>query len=581
MTSAQAARIIATLQAGLAHHDAGRLEPALKAYNAVLAADPNNRHALHFTGVALHQAGLNEKARPYLMRAAEQSPPAADVLNHLGVVCQALGDLPAAEDAYRRAIGIDALKSTAMANLLAMLSQSHPEEAFAIATEGLARHPDQNAWRETAASLANEIGRPEEGLALLDDGGPVLAGSANAAFQRSVALRYLDRLAESALWLKRTILLVPGNPNAYANLGVVQQRSGAFGRAVTSHRRALQLRPVDTSISANLGFSLLCAGQLEEGWDVAKARHETPAIKLTREGLPPAWTGGETRTLLVWSEQGLGDEMMFANCLGDLQQRLPDKTVVECEPRLRSLFQRSFPQIRFVDWLPRQPTLDNTSRVDFSGLVSGIGADSAISIGDLCPVLRLQISDFPKTGGYLTSDPDEALAWRSWLEGLGDGPKVGICWRSGAMTALRIRDRLYPEVADLAPVFALPGLTLISLQYDDVTTDLQEMEAIHGHAPVIPPGLDQRNEIDRVAALVAELDLVVSAGTAVNVIAGALGVPTVNFVAHPNWTFLGTGGAPWFPNTKVVVKGIERGWEAAMIEAAEQAQSMLDGKTGL
>ena len=580
MTDPRAAQVLATLQAGLAHHDAGRLGQALQAYNAVLAADPNNRHGLHFAGVALQQAGLNDKARPFLERAAEVAPTAPEILNHLGVVRQAVGDRAGAEAAFRRAVAIDATTSTAMMNLVALLSTDRPADAFAALREGLAKHPDQTTWRETAAALANDLDQPEVCVTLLDEGGEVLAGSANATFLRSVALRYMDKLRQSADWLRRTILLLPENPKAYANLGVVQQRSDQSEDAVLSLCRAHTIIPGDPSITSSLGMSLLAAGNLKEGWAVAKARHDTPEIRLDRLGLPPVWSGEDGHRVFVWSEQGLGDEIMFANCLVDLDRAKPGSVLVECEPRLRPLFARSFPAIRFTDWEPRQTAPDGTKRVDFAHLIAEYCMDRAIGLGDLCPLLRPTIADFPDAKGYLSADDEERERWRTWLAKFGGGPKVGFCWRSGAMTTLRTRGHLYPLIADLGAALALPETHLISLQYDDVSSDLAEMNERFRRSPHVPPKLDQRHDIDRVAALIAELDLVITAGTAVNALAGAMGVPTINFVAHPNWMMLGTRGTPWFPNTDVVCRGVDRSWSAAMEDVATTARRVLSSGGG-
>ena len=125
---------------------------------------------------------------------------------------------------------------------------------------------------------------------------------------------------------------------------------------------------------------------------------------------------------------------------------------------------------------------------------------------------------------------------------------VGLCWRSGLRNALR--DANYAPLADWAPILTLPGLRLINLQYDDCDAELAEAEKRFGIVVHRPP-LDLRNDLDGAAALTAALDLVVSAGTSVAEMAGALGSPVWRIGPAGDWTALGTGCRPWYPSMRL------------------------------
>ncbi|WP_255542550.1 hypothetical protein [Azospirillum sp. INR13] len=277
--------------------------------------------------------------------------------------------------------------------------------------------------------------------------------------------------------------------------------------------------------------------------------------------------------MLVWREQGVGDELMYSACYADLIARA-GRVVVECEARLVDLFARSFPQA-----VVRAATADP------------MDADCHVPAGSLPLRLGWGLGGFPPREGWLRADAAAVRRWRGWLGGLdefgsdcptptlprwaGEGIKrlfgravavpprpagedrwgpnsalnIGLCWRSGLRNALR--DTNYAPLTDWAPILTLPGLRLVTLQYDDCEAELIEAEETFGIAIHRPP-LDLRNDLDAAAALTAALDLVISAGTSVAEMAGALGVPVWRIGPAGDWTALGTGCRPWYPSMRLV-----------------------------
>lgn len=171
--------------------------------------------------------------------------------------------------------------------------------------------------------------------------------------------------------------------------------------------------------------------------------------------------------------------------------------------------------------------------------------DAQVAMGSLPVLLRRKLSDFVPQAHYLVADPVAVQRWRQTLLGLGPRPKVGLSWRSGLLNARRAR--YMATLQDLAPILDTPDVTWINLQYDECEAELVAAERRQGIV-IHRPTLDQKNDLDGVAALMSALDLVISVPTTVAVLAGALGTPTWAFHGPPtHHCYFGTERWPYVP----------------------------------
>ncbi|CAK0745389.1 hypothetical protein WCLP8_1570001 [uncultured Gammaproteobacteria bacterium] len=280
----------------------------------------------------------------------------------------------------------------------------------------------------------------------------------------------------------------------------------------------------------------------------------------------PQWQGEPLagRRLLVWSEQGLGDEMLFASCYPELL-KLGGRYILECDRRLVPLFRRSFPQAEV-----RAESVDARGR---ETLVE-CGADLHCPAGGLPALLRSRFDCFTLCPPLLTPDPDLAAEWARRLDKLGPEPKVGICWRSRLITAIRATS--YSRLEQWGPVFAVPGVRFVNLQYDQCAEELDAAERRFGITIARWPDLDLTNDLEAAAALTAGLDLVITAPTSVGEMAGALGVPVWRFDGERDWTTLGIVLRPWFPSMRLIFAGDTRSMDEALVRAGEDLRTRLE-----
>jgi len=492
------------LSRGFALHQSGDLDGASALYARILAADPGQADALHLLGLCRWQSGAGAEAVDLLRRAAVAAPRSPAIRNNLANMLLASGRRAEAVDAYRSAIDLKPDYAEAMSNLGTALQEGgHAAEAEAWQRRALAQAPDRAETWTNLGSVLTDLGRREEA----------------------------ERCHRRALNLNPRLAL------AMSNLGTVLRQTGRAAEAVDCFRQALALEPGQPTARYNLALDALGRGDLRAGWPDYGYRFAVRRQQRIRRPLMPAWTGDDPagRRILVWREQGVGDEILFSGLYPDLI-RQAGRVIIECDRRLVPLFSRSFPQA-----VVRAEPPPGTGEPD--------DADAHIPAGDLPAIYRARQAAFPTRRSWLVPDQGRVDGSAAWLNGLGPRLKVGFCWRSGLKTA--DREGLYSALADWGGLFALADIDWIVLQYDaddpDTQRELADAARLHPVTLHRPPGLDLRDDLDGVAALMSGLDLVISAGTAVAELAGALGVPTWRIGGADDWTCLGTAARPWFP----------------------------------
>jgi hypothetical protein len=319
--------------------------------------------------------------------------------------------------------------------------------------------------------------------------------------------------------------------------------------------------------SVGLAHCLLAQGQFEAGWIAYEERFatkESPARGLalqTWRSEPLSGAG-----IVLYAEQGLGDELMYANCFADVIDRA-GLVVIECDPRLTELYRRSFPAARILGQARR-------SAGSWREGLDGVRWMSAI--GSLPRFLRRRVDDFPRHSGYLRADPVKVACWRKRLDALGGGQKIGLSWRGGVAQTRRALRSIPLE--QLSTLIDQPDTIWVSVQYGDCGAEIDAYRRAHPHKPVQfwQQAID---DYDETAALVCALDGVVSVCTALVHLSGALGRPTLVLVPSvPEWRYQLQGERmPWYPSVQLLRQRRQGMWEdvleAACSRLAELRQS--------
>lgn len=308
----------------------------------------------------------------------------------------------------------------------------------------------------------------------------------------------------------------------------------------------------------------LIKGQWLRGWKAYARRWDhNPGSK--RPFMQPWWKGEDltNKSLLVWGDQGLGDEIMFASMIPDLVSKVGE-VVLELDERNVPLFERSMPNIRCVERTdpPSAPAL---------------GADFQIPLSDLGIYLRTIEDDFKGGKAYLKADPERAASLRRTYKNL-DGRDernflVGVTWKS---LNARIGDSKSIFLDKMAPILTLPGITFVDLQYGEVTEERERFEAEYGVRIHKDPEIDPMIDIDGHAAQIAAMDLIISISNTSVHMAGALGVPTwllVQEIPDRRW-LLGRDDSPWYGSVRIFRQDRQGDWSGPVANVAEALAAM-------
>lgn len=325
---------------------------------------------------------------------------------------------------------------------------------------------------------------------------------------------------------KRAIDLTP-KPSYYANLAVTYLTEGDHAAAKQYAKRALKMEPGHDGAWTTLGFASLATGDWQEGWKGYAHSLGGRFRKEVKIGDEPRWDGSPVKSLFVYGEQGLGDEIMYASCLADI----PNETAVtlECDKRLEGLFRRSFPRIEV-----------HGTRREQAAWAEGREFDAGAPIGDLPMHFRPTPDACPKTP-YLVADPERRLQWRALFDSWGRKPVIGLCWSGGRHNTQKKERKVGLEA--FRGLIQSTDAHFVSLQYTDAQ---QEIEATGLPVRHIQRAV-QSPDYDDTAAFVAECDLVIGIHTTVHHLAGALGVPSVILVpSRCMWQYATGDRLAWY-----------------------------------
>jgi Tfp pilus assembly protein PilF len=482
-----------------------------------------------------------------------------------------------------------------------LFEQRRFADAESVLRVALSKQPRDARLLSDLAVVASARGRVETALACCERALQLDSKLATAHFNQGNALRELGRSQEAAASYRRAIELRPDYLKAFNNLGLVLKELGKLDQAQASFQhaldissafvearvnlaevlrlralplqaercvvQALELRPNFAEAHWNYAALLLARGEFERGWQEYEWRWKLPEMAGFERALPfPPWDGGDLSrsTILLTTEQGLGDEIMFASLVPDIVRRARS-CILECSARLAGLFARAFPTVRII---AVDRTRNGWEKELIDKLRSAGTIDYQCALGSLPRWLRSTQAEFPVHSGYLEAEPGRIAHWRARLAQLGGGAKIGLSWRGGTRKTGATRRSL--ALAQLAPLFACSGLRFVSLQYTDCTPEIETLRAQTGH--VVQRWPEAVADYDETAALISALDGVVSVCTAVVHLAGALGKPVwVMAPAVPEWRYGTTGeSVPWYPSISVLRQPHTGEWEPVVAEVAQR-----------
>lgn len=396
--------------------------------------------------------------------------------------------------------------------------------AYSLAKRATELRPDRPETWNALGHCAQTLWRLEESL---------------SAYRK--ALQRAKDKAQKALYLN--------------NAASVHIDSGEFGKAEELIRQSLALVPKDRMARHNMGLCLLATRQWREAWPYYSASVGTESrlnIKYMPDPGEPLWDGTKGKTVAVYGEQGLGDEIVAASMYAEAAADC-GKLILDCDHRLAALFRRSFPlaKVYGTRWQKGLAWAPEDRHVDYS--------ISSMALGGL---YRNSDESFHRRP-YLVPCPDRTAMWRSLFASKGK-PVIGIAWTGGTWQNAAVHRKV--DLPDWQPIFDSIDAHWVSLQYKDASKEI-------GGTPVMQyPYATLTKDYDDTAALVAACDLVISVPTTVVHLSAALGVPTISMMsAKPCWKF--AAGLAWHPDVKLIPNSGD--WGKTVAETAQSIRQFL------
>jgi tetratricopeptide (TPR) repeat protein len=379
-----------------------------------------------------------------------------------------------------------------------------------------------------------------------------------AEFQNNLglALAAADRETDAVAAYRAALSLKPDHAVAWNNFGLALQAQNDVRLAIDAFRHALALKPDFAHARWNLALALLLDGQFAEGWREYDARLALPELGRDRHVLPGApWDGSSPagKTLLLYPEQGLGDALQFARYAAVLADA-GVRCIIRCSEALSPL-------------LATIPGVTEVCRDD----EPPPRYDAHLPLLSLPRVFGTTPETIPATVPYIAVADPKRAASRAAVTQAGAGRTVGLAW-AGNPAHANDRHRSVP-LAALAPWFAVPGIAWFSLQQGEAAA---QIAATPGAGQLVP--LPSDAALVDTAALIAELDLVITVDTSIAHLAGALGRPAwVMLPFAPDWRWqLGRDDSPWYPTLRLFRQPRPRDWRSvvARVQARLEARKL-------
>jgi tetratricopeptide (TPR) repeat protein len=537
------------LQAALARLKETKTQEGAELALQALRIDERCARGWQVLAIAREQSGDLTGALQCLDAALKLEPDNDDLAYTIGHVAYRLGKTDIGERLFRYFVARRPDSAEGANNLAcALRSQMRFGEAIDVIRTAINRAPHLPMLWNTLGSILTEQGDMQTALIFYDEAVRLDATFARALYNRSTARRDLG-----------------DNPGALADCD-----------AAIAHATVPYEIVVMRFAQALLQLSV---GDLAQGWSTYEARFDSLHPKVIFFAIRrPLWTVDADvagKKVLVFGEQGLGDEIAFANALPDLLSAIgPNgQLILALEPRLVSLFQRSFPTALVGPHETGRADHYDVRRATFVDEDSQV--DMWAPMGSLLRRYRSEVAAFPDHGGYLTADPARVAHWRSELAQL-PGRKIGLLWKSLLNDAER--QRFYSPFDLWAEILATPGVTFVNMQYGDCRAELDAARERFG-VQIWNPPFDLKKDLDEVAALACALDLSIGPSNATTNIVGACGAPLWLVIPPGAWPQLGTDAYPWYPHARVFTPPSMTQWGEAMAQVAAALRSRFSPAT--
>lgn len=440
-----------------------------------------------------------------------------------------------------------------------------PEAAQAM-HEALQRKPNEVEYYNNLGVMLGRLGRYDEALVNYQQALRLRPNMDGIYCNIANLYHNMGDNKMAKISFARALEINPFNASTHMNLGFHYSRVGRYDEAIECFKEALRIQPDYAGAHWNLALLLLLLGKLREGWREYEWRFQCDEIKrrevIARLSSKPMWDGLPLtgKTLLVFVEQGFGDALQFCRYLPLVMQRV-DRIVFECHPELLCLLRGRFGAVECV----ARPA---------DGTLPAVNYDLQIPLVSLPRLFETELESVPQTAPYIQADPQQVEQWRQRLDG--NEFKVGLVW-AGSPDHRRDHWRSF-SLAAFSPLGRIQGVRFYSLQKGAAATEMATPPAGICLTDLAP----ELDDFATTAAVIANLDLVITVDTAVAHLAGAMGKPVWTLIySPPDWRWLlEREDTPWYPTMRLFRREIAGEWAPVIEQVARELERVVSPGAG-
>jgi tetratricopeptide (TPR) repeat protein len=587
ITQAQSLDLL--MQEAISLQKVGELEKAIALYQSLIHQLPHHPQILFWYGTAEQQSKNYLHSIELLLQCLNHDPCHISAHNNLGAAYQALGQTEKAKEAFSCAIELNPQYLSAYLNRarLHYTLEQYPKSLEDFSTALTLEEMPQLYFER--GNVFHQMGNLAQALSDYSFAIEKTTNFAQAYCNRGVVhydlgqfnqaledyqqalildphlieahinqgnlLGDQGRTEQALLCYDQALHLDPQNLDALSNRAVTLQECGHLDKAMQDYERAIEINPNHSKAQWNRALCLLLQGDFTRGWPAYEWGWENGMRGAIRHFSKSLWLGKEdlkNTTLFLYTEQGMGDAIQFIRYIPLLQAR-GAKIILEAPASLISLFSSIANDIELIE------------------------QGSAVPPFDLhCPLLSLplacqtQLDTIPSKTPYLFSDPIQSGYWKNCLEKT-DQLRVGIAWSGGGQ--YRQDHRRSIALSLFKPLLQLP------IQWHSLQTEYREADkAVLEQLPMIYQHQERLNHFSDTAALISQLDLVITVDTAVAHLAGALGKPVWILLPHaPDFRWLmNRTDSPWYPSAKLFRQENMLDWQRSINKVKESLELFID-----
>ena len=546
---------------GITHAAKGLFAESLNYYEKAIDLNPSYFEVFNNMGVAYNDWKKPKEAISCLKKAVGIQPSYAEAFNNMGNSYKELSDFDNAVISYKKAIDLAPTYTDALCNLgICWSLQEKYEQAEAAYKKALEIDPGQLKTRYYLGDLYFCMGKyPLVRSYLLEF---VDSASMDQQIHNLIGKSYQKEGSIKALYYYRKALTSKKkNDETLNNIGSFLYEKRKLKFAIGYFKKSLEIDQKNMNPNVNLAYCYLSLGFFEEGWEKHEYRWKVDPLNKVKwpiEGRD-LWEGQHDRDVVLWREQGIGDELIFLGLVPEARD-LSKSVSVYIDKRLIPLCERSMPDVRFL----ADPEQIGEQEFDYH-----------LPMGSLPRLLRSSEEEFKKTvKGYLKADVDRVEVLRQELN-VGNRKIIGISWKS-IKSLNHLKKSL--TLMEFGKIFQDLDVVLLNLQYGEVDEEIKAFEKDTGIEIIQCLSVDNREDLDGLAALIELCDLVVSTSNVTIHLAGALGKDTwvlLPYVAN-FWWLLERTDSVWYPSLTLYRQKTLKDWDSVALDLKEDLKKKFN-----